>query len=285
VAFQTKQQNMAIYWIGDIQGCDAPLGQFIDQVGFSASRDRLYVLGDLVNRGPASLQVLRRLQNLGNSVQCVLGNHDMHLLALNAGAKKPSKSDTLNEVLMADDKEALLHWLRHQALAIYQEDVLMVHAGVLPQWSLEEAMSLAHELQEILRGPDVNDFLMQMYGNEPSLWLPNLTGIARWRCALNAFTRIRFCTPAGQMEFETKEGKAKAPPGYLPWFEVPHRKTSQTTIAFGHWSTLGAVQRSDVWALDTGCVWGGCLTGIQRNRPSDEPVRIEVKCPGYQKPF
>ena len=120
--------------------------------------------------------------------------------------------ETLNEILMEDDKEALLHWLRHQALAIYQEDVLMVHAGVLPQWSLEEALSLAHELQEILRGPDVNDFLMQMYGNEPSLWLPNLTGIARWRCALNAFTRIRFCTPAGQMEFETKEGKAKAPP-------------------------------------------------------------------------
>ena len=138
---------MAIYWIGDIQGCDAPLGQFMDQVGFSASRDRLYVLGDLVNRGPSSLQVLRRLQRLGNSVQCVLGNHDLHLLAMNAGARKPSKTDTLNEVLEAVDKEALLHWLSHQALALYQEEVLMVHAGVLPQWSLEETFALGCQVK------------------------------------------------------------------------------------------------------------------------------------------
>ena len=276
---------MAIYWIGDIQGCDAPLGQFLEHVGFSASRDRLYVLGDLVNRGPASLQVLRRLKNLGSSVQCVLGNHDLHLLALNAGAKKPSKSDTLNDVLMADDKVGLLDWLRHQSLALYEEDVLMVHAGVLPQWSLEQTLALAHELQEILRGPEIQDFLMQMYGNEPSQWNDHLTGISRWRCALNAFTRLRFCSVSGNMEFETKEGAAKAPAGYLPWFDVPQRKTSQTTIAFGHWSTLGAVQRSDVWALDTGCVWGGCLTGLRRDRPDDKPIRIEIKCPSYQNPF
>ena len=276
---------MAIYWIGDIQGCDAPLGQFLDQVGFSASRDRLYVLGDLVNRGPSSLQVLRRLQRLGNSVQCVLGNHDLHLLAMNAGARKPSKTDTLNEVLEAVDKEALLHWLSHQALALYQEEVLMVHAGVLPQWSLEETLGLAKELQDILRGPDAQDFLMQMYGNEPSLWDAKLSGISRWRCALNAFTRLRFCAPSGQMEFETKEGTAKAPEGYMPWFEVPLRKTAKITIAFGHWSTLGAVNRSDVWALDTGCVWGGCLTGLQRDHPTDVPARIEIKCPSYQKPF
>jgi len=221
---------MAIYWIGDIQGCDAPLGQFMDQVGFSASRDRLYVLGDLVNRGPSSLQVLRRLQRLGNSVQCVLGNHDLHLLAMNAGARKPSKTDTLNEVLEAVDKEALLHWLSHQALALYQEEVLMVHAGVLPQWSLEETLGLAKELQDILRGPDAQDFLMQMYGNEPSLWDAKLSGISRWRCALNAFTRLRFCAPSGQMEFETKEGTAKAPEGYMHWFEVPLRKPQRSPL-------------------------------------------------------
>jgi bis(5'-nucleosyl)-tetraphosphatase (symmetrical) len=276
---------MAIYWIGDIQGCDAPLGQFMDQVGFSASRDRLYVLGDLVNRGPASLQVLRRLKQLGNSVQCVLGNHDLHLLALNAGARKPSKSDTLHEVLTATDKDDLLHWLSHQALALYQEEVLMVHAGVLPQWSLQETLGLANEIEDVLRGKDAQDFLMQMYGNEPDLWRDELNGVPRLRCALNAFTRLRFCSPLGQMEFETKEGTAKAPVGYMPWFEVPDRKTRHITIAFGHWSTLGAVNRSDVWALDTGCVWGGCLTGLQRNRPTDAPVRIEIECPSYQKPF
>ncbi len=276
---------MAIYWIGDIQGCDAPLGQFMDQVDFSASRDRLYVLGDLVNRGPASLQVLRRLSKLDNSVQCVLGNHDLHLLALNAGAKKPGKSDTLQEVLTADDKEPLLNWLRYQALAIYQEDVLMVHAGVLPQWTLADTLGLAQELQDILRGPDATDFFMQMYGNEPSQWHAELTGMARWRCALNALTRIRFCSPSGQMEFETKEGAAKAPSGYLPWFEIPQRQTANITIAFGHWSTLGAVDRSDVWALDTGCVWGGCLTGLRRDKPTDKPLRIELKCPSYQSPF
>ena len=161
----------------------------------------------------------------------------------------------------------------------------MVHAGVLPQWSLEQTLALAHELQEILRGPEIQDFLMQMYGNEPSQWNDHLTGISRWRCALNAFTRLRFCSASGNMEFETKEGAAKAPAGYLPWFDVPQRKTSQTTIAFGHWSTLGAVQRSDVWALDTGCVWGGCLTGLRRDRPDDKPIRIEIKCPSYQNPF
>jgi len=276
---------MAIYWVGDLQGCDAPLGQFMEKVDFSASRDRLYVLGDLVNRGPASLQVLRRLSKLENSVQCVLGNHDMHLLALSVGAKKPSKSDTLSDVLVAHDKEPLLHWLRHQSLAIFQEEVLMVHAGVLPQWTLKDTLGLARELQEIIRGPDANDFFMQMYGNEPAQWHDNLNGIERWRCALNAFTRLRFCSPSGQMEFETKEGAAKAPAGFLPWFDIPQRQTANITIAFGHWSTLGAVKRSDVWALDTGCVWGGCLTGLQRNRPFDTPVRIEIPCPSYQKPF
>ncbi len=276
---------MAVYWVGDIQGCDAPLGQLLDQVGFSASRDRLFVLGDLVNRGPDSLAVLRRLKKMGTSVRCVLGNHDLHLLALNAGARKPSRTDTLNDILNAPDKVSLLHWLCQQSLAIYDEEVLMVHAGVLPQWNLCETLALAHEVEEILRGPDAHDFLMQMYGNEPAQWTPQLSGIDRWRCALNAFTRLRFCSLSGHMEFETKEGSAKAPQGYLPWFEVPDRQTAAITIAFGHWSTLGSVNRTDVWALDTGCVWGGCLTAMQRNHLQDVPQRIEVKCPSYQTPF
>ena len=278
-------KQMSVYWVGDVQGCDAPLGQLLAQVDFSASRDRLYVLGDLVNRGPDSLAVLRRLYNLGSSVQCVLGNHDLHLLAISAGARPPSKMDTLNEVLEASDKNVLLHWLRHQAVAIHEENVLMVHAGVLPQWSLTETMSLARELETILQGDASSDFFMNMYGNEPAQWTPSLEGMDRWRCALNAFTRLRFCSASGAMEFETKEGTAKAPAGFMPWFEVPNRQTADTTIAFGHWSTLGAIARDDVWALDTGCVWGGCLTALTRNHVKELPQRIEIKCPQYQAPF
>ena len=276
---------MSVYWVGDIQGCDAPLGQLLDQVGFSISRDRLYVLGDLVNRGPSSLEVLRRLYKMGSSVQCVLGNHDLHLLALASGARAPSKTDTLNDILEAPDRGNLLNWLQNQSLALYEENVLMVHAGVLPQWTLTETLALARELEDILRGDASAEFLRNMYGNEPAQWQDNLQGMDRWRCALNAFTRLRFCSPSGLMEFKTKEGSAKAPEGYMPWFEVPNRKTADITIAFGHWSTLGAVNRSDVWALDTGCVWGGCLTALQRDPSNDTLKRIEVKCPSYQTPF
>ena len=276
---------MSVYWVGDIQGCDAPLGQLLDQVDFSASRDRLYVLGDLVNRGPDSLAVLRRLSKLGSSVRCVLGNHDMHLLAIAAGARAPHRNDTLNDVLFAPDKVDLLQWLRHQSFAIYEENVLMVHAGVLPQWTLAETLALARELEDILQSDASSDFLMNMYGNEPPLWEPHLQGIARWRSTLNAFTRLRFCSPSGLLEFETKESSAQAPAGFMPWFDVPGRKTANTIIAFGHWSTLGAVARKDVWALDTGCVWGGCLTALQRDQVNDTPRHIEIKCPSYQKPF
>ena len=276
---------MSVYWVGDIQGCDAPLGQLLDQVGFSASRDRLYVLGDLVNRGPDSLAVLRRLSKLGSSVRCVLGNHDMHLLAIAAGARAPHRNDTLNDVLFAPDKVDLLQWLRLQSFAIYEENVLMVHAGVLPQWTLAETLALARELEDILQSDASSDFFMNMYGNEPPLWEPHLQGIARWRSTLNAFTRLRFCSPSGLLEFETKESSAQAPAGYMPWFDVPGRKTANTLIAFGHWSTLGAVARKDVWALDTGCVWGGCLTALQRDQVNDTPRHIEIKCPSYQKPF
>ncbi len=276
---------MATYWVGDIQGCDAPLGQFLDQVAFSASRDQLYVLGDLVNRGPSSLEVLQRLHAMGTSVKCVLGNHDLHLLAIAAGARQPGRADTLSSVLNAPDKGPLLNWLRHQAIALFEQEVLMVHAGVLPQWTLTDSLNLARELESILQGPDSQAFFMQMYGNEPAQWTSELQGMARWRCALNAFTRLRFCSNSGLMEFDTKEGSAQSPPGFQPWFEVPHRQTANMTIAFGHWSTLGAVQREDVWALDTGCVWGGCLTALQRDHVHDVPRRIEIKCPTYQNPF
>ena len=179
---------MSVYWVGDLQGCDEPLGQLLDQVGFSTSRDRLYVLGDLVNRGPSSLAVLRCLSKMGSSVECVLGNHDLHLLALAAGARQPSRTDTLQDVLEATDRPALLDWLQNQAIALYKDDVLMVHAGVLPQWSLSTTLELAHEIESVLRGPDAAEFFMNMYGNEPAQWHPSLKGMDRLRCALNAFT-------------------------------------------------------------------------------------------------
>ena len=276
---------MSVYWVGDLQGCDEPLGHLLEKIGFSPSRDRLYVLGDLVNRGPSSLAVLRRLFKMGSSVECVLGNHDLHLLALAIGARQPSRTDTLNEILKATDKQGLLDWLQHQALAIFKEDVLMVHAGVLPQWSLSTTLELANEIEQVLRGPDASEFLMNMYGNEPAQWHPSLKGLDRLRCALNAFTRLRFCSLTGHMEFKVKENSAKAPEGYMPWFEVPGRQTVGTRIAFGHWSTLGAVSRTDIWAMDTGCVWGGCLTAIQRDSVNEKPRKIEIKCPPYQTPF
>jgi bis(5'-nucleosyl)-tetraphosphatase (symmetrical) len=209
----------------------------------------------------------------------------MHLLAIDAGARAPHKKDTLDEVLQAPDKDNLLNWLRHQSFAIYEEDVLMVHAGVLPQWSLATTLALSRELETILQNDAASYFLMNMYGNEPAQWEPHLQGLERWRSTLNAFTRLRFCSPTGQLEFETKENAAKAPAGFMPWFDVPGRQTANTVIAFGHWSTLGAVNRKDVWALDTGCVWGGCLTALQRDKVDDLPRHIQVKCASYQTPF
>jgi len=246
---------MSVYWVGDLQGCDEPLGQLLDQVAFSTSRDRLYVLGDLVNRGPSSLAVLRRLSKMGSSVECVLGNHDLHLLALAAGARQPSRTDTLQDVLEASDRHTLLDWLQNQAIALFKEDVLMVHAGVLPQWSLSTTLELAHEIESVLRGPDAAEFFMNMYGNEPAQWHPSLKGMDRLRCALNAFTRLRFCSATGHMDFKVKENSAKAPEGYAMvrsspspnhwhknriWTLVhPRRRESKRHLGHGHGLCLG----------------------------------------------
>ena len=254
---------MAVYWIGDIQGCDAPLGRLLDEVAFSPSRDQLIVLGDLVNRGPASGAVLRRLMALQGSVQCVLGNHDLHALAVAFGKSPTKRLDTLDDILQAPDRDALVDWLRQQHLAIWSHWVLSVHAGVLPSWTLAQTLSLAAEVESVLRGPELPDFLSQMYGNHPSGWNEGLAGMDRWRVVVNALTRLRFCTVEGVMEFATKDRADQAPEGYLPWYDVPGRRTADITVAFGHWSTLGRLDRHDVWALDTGCVWGGCLSAMR----------------------
>lgn len=279
--------TMALYLIGDVQGCDGALQRLLDKIDFSPSRDTLYLLGDLVNRGPDSAAVLRRLMGYGTSARCLMGNHDLHLLALVHGARKPHRSDTLDDLLQAPDRAALLDWLRRQRLAllerIHDEEVLMVHAGVLPSWTATKTIALAGEVEAVLQSPALPDFLHQMYGNEPACWNDGLTGGARLRVIVNALTRLRFCSAEGQMEFATKEGAAGAPAGYLPWFDVPGRKSADVTVAFGHWSTLGWLDRSDVLALDTGCVWGGCLSAV-RLGPRRAHELIQVKCEAAQTP-
>ena len=281
---------MALYLIGDVQGCDSALQRLLDEISFSASRDTLYLLGDLVNRGPDSAGVLRRLMGYGASVQCVLGNHDLHLLAVAQGARKPNRKDTLQGILEAPDRQAMLDWLRWQRMAILENidghEVLMVHAGVLPSWTATKTIALASEVEAVLRSPALDDFLHQMYGDEPAFWSDTLTGTARLRVIVNALTRLRFCDADGRMEFTTKEDAGSAPAGHLPWFDAPGRQTANLTVAFGHWSTLGQLARSDVLSLDTGCVWGGCLSAVrldeagthQRYKP------IQVKCEQAQKP-
>lgn len=271
------------YLIGDLQGCCDALARLLEKIDFSPSRDRLYLLGDLVNRGPDSLTTLRRLQSLGDSAQCLLGNHDLHLLATAAGVRAPHKSDTLDAILQAPDREALLAWMRQQRLAIHAQGWLMVHAGVVPQWDATQTVALAEEVHALLRGPELAEFLPQMYGNEPDRWNDGLTGVARLRFIINVLTRIRFCNAKGKLDFKTKEGLGTAPEGYMPWFDVPGRRTAGQPMAFGHWSTLGLVQRDDLLALDTGCVWGGHLTAA---RVADGKALeiIQVGCAQAKKP-
>ncbi len=278
---------MSLYLIGDVQGCDAALASLLAQADFSPSRDQLYLLGDLVNRGPDSLGVLRRLQSYGGSARCLLGNHDLHLLAIAHGIRPPHRGDTLDEVLQATDRQALLDWLSQQEMAIYErlhgEAVLMVHAGVLPSWSAEQTMALAGEVQAVLRGPDLFEFLSRMYGNQPAGWREDLSGFDRLRVIVNALTRLRFCTPNGEMEFAAKQGAQAAPEGYLPWFEVPGRKTADVTVAFGHWSTLGWLAHPHLLALDTGCVWGGVLSALRLGQAGQREL-LQVPCPMAQEP-
>lgn len=286
---------MSLYLIGDVQGCDDALQRLLDEISFSPSRDTLYLLGDMVNRGPQSAAVLRRLMRYGAAAQAVLGNHDLHLLALAHGVRRPGRSDTLGDILQASDRNAMLEWLRWQRMAMLEQidghPLLMVHAGVLPNWSAQQAVALASEVETILRGPQLADFLRQMYGNEPARWSDALTGAERLRVIVNALTRMRFCDANGRMDHESKEGAASAPAGYMPWFEVPGRRTADITVAFGHWSMMGWLGRSDVLSLDTGCVWGGCLSALRVGGagPSDskrglKQELIQVQCVQAQKP-
>jgi bis(5'-nucleosyl)-tetraphosphatase (symmetrical) len=271
-----------IYLVGDLQGCCNPFERLLQTLDFSPSRDHVYILGDLVNRGPDSLGVLRRLRELDNAATCLLGNHDLHLLAVAHGVRKPHRSDTLDTILNAPDREDWLNWIRQQRLAVYEHGWLMVHAGVVPQWDAAQTVALAREVEAMLAGPDVGEFLTRMYGNQPERWDDSLRGVPRWRCVVNSLTRLRFCSADGTMEFATKDGSDGAPEGFMPWFDVPGRRTEGTPVAFGHWSTLGLINRDDLLALDTGCVWGGQLSAVRVDGATRELIQID--CPQAQKP-
>ena len=286
-----QNEAMSLYCIGDLQGCNAPFQRLLKEIGFSASRDSLLILGDLVNRGPDSLGVLRSLVALGDSAQCLLGNHDLHLLAVANGIRAAGRRDTLQDVLQAPDRDDLMDWLRHRNMALHTRGWLMVHAGVLPQWTLARTLALAGELEAVLRGPDLKDFLSSMYGNTPAQWHDSLQGADRLRVVVNVLTRLRFCTPDGTMEFSANEGASSGLPGYLPWFEVPDRATAGVPIAFGHWSALVSDRpeatrqpgrpthtRSNVLPLDTGCVWGNCLTAAKLGGSPGTFELISVSC-------
>ena len=267
--------------IGDVQGCFDCLEALVARIDATAGRRaRLWLTGDLVNRGPKSLETLRWAMANEARLVTVLGNHDLHLLAVAAGIRPVHRSDTLAEILAAPDADQLLDWLRRRPLAHLENGHLMVHAGVLPQWSGERTLELAAEVQQVLAGPRWTGFLRKMYGNEPVRWDDGLRGADRLRVIVNALTRLRFCTPDGTMDFHTKEGAGGAPPGHLPWFDVSGRASAGLTLVFGHWSTLGLVLRPDLVALDTGCVWGGALTGV---RMDDREV-FSLACPQAQVP-
>jgi bis(5'-nucleosyl)-tetraphosphatase (symmetrical) len=269
---------MAVYTIGDLQGCLEPLKRLLDRLRFDPTSDRLWFCGDLVNRGPDSLDALRFVRGLGETALTVLGNHDLHLLALAWDpARSPRSKDTLDGVLAAPDREELLEWLRRRPLLHHDATLgwTLVHAGLPPQWGLAEAQATAAELQGVLGGPGFAAFLGRMYGDGPDRWSPGLKGAGRLRYIVNAFTRMRYCRADGSLDLEEKGPPERAPPALVPWFRVPGRRSRSLKLVFGHWSSLGYVAESGVWGLDTGCVWGGRLTAL---RLDDPPERIDVDC-------
>src|SRR5690348_7874591 len=269
---------MAHYAIGDIQGCHAELCELLALIGFSSATDRLWLTGDLVNRGPDSLGVLREVRALGDAARTVLGNHDLHLLTVAAGHRLSHRDDTIAQILAAPDRDELLEWLVRQPLTIAEGTMLMLHAGVLPQWSAARVLELAGEVEAVLASADREPFLRVLYGDEPHAWHDDLEGFDRLRAIVNALTRLRFCTSDGRTEFREKRGVAHAPPGFAPWFLHESRCSASSLVICGHWSTLGLVLAPNVLMLDSGCLWGGPLTAIRLpdrgvfQVPSREPV-------------
>jgi bis(5'-nucleosyl)-tetraphosphatase (symmetrical) len=254
---------MAILAIGDVQGCYDQLMRLLEHAGYDERRDVLWFVGDLVNRGPQSVETLRFVKKLGTRQVTVLGNHDLALLVIDAGIKKPHRGDTYDGLLAAPDRDELIDWLRRQKLMHVGDGHAMVHAGLLPQWSVAQALALAREVEVELQGPGCRDFLAHMYGNEPARWRDDLAGYDRLRVVVNAMSRMRLVTPDGAMEFSHKLGPATIPAGHIPWYDAPDRTSRSDRILFGHWAALGLMQREDVVCLDSGCVWGRALSALR----------------------
>jgi bis(5'-nucleosyl)-tetraphosphatase (symmetrical) len=275
---------MAVYAIGDIQGCYDELLELLATLRFERQRDRLWFVGDLVNRGPKSLETLRFVRGLGPAAVTVLGNHDLHLLAAAHGIRPDNiDDDTLEPILAASDRDELIDWLRRLPLLHYDAELgyLMVHAGLPPQWDLALAQRCAGEIEAVLRGDRLESFLARMYGNKPKQWSGELDGWDRLRFIVNCFTRMRFCDRNGRLELKSSGPPGSQPEGYYPWYEVPGRASRDMNIIFGHWSTLRAPDIPGVYAIDSGCLWGGQLTAL---RIDTRPERIELPCRGWLKP-
>lgn len=265
---------MATFAIGDLQGCYREFRQLLDLIRFDRANDKLWLVGDIVNRGPDSLAVLRFVRELNDAVTMVLGNHDLHLLMLAEGCVKPHRDDTLQDILDAPDRSELLHWLRHQPLLHVDGNHVMVHAGLLPSWSVAQAALLAQVVEKALRSENFHKFCSHIYGNQPDHWDDSLEGYSRLRVIINAMTRMRVCTPDGKMDFAHKGLVQDIPAGYLPWFDAPNRGSREATVVCGHWSAMGLHIRDNLIALDTGCLWGGSLTAV---RLEDRKV-FQVSC-------
>lgn len=272
---------MAIYAIGDIQGCFDELLRLLDLIQFNQSKDQLWFTGDLVNRGPKSLETLRFVKSLGKAAVTVLGNHDLHLLAASCNHRGTRKKDSLDEVLAASDRDELLDWLRYRPLLHHNEEFCLIHAGLPPQWDFKKSIKMAAKVEKVLQSDDYHKFLKKMYGNQPDLWSEDLTGTDLIRFAVNCFTRMRYCEKNGRLDFEHNGPLGTQPRHLKPWFSVPNRKNHSLKIVFGHWSTLGFYQGDNCYAIDTGCLWGGQLTAL---RLGSQVKRFSLECSIHKKP-
>lgn len=276
---------MATYVLGDIQGCYDELQAMLDQLKFNPASDQLWFVGDLVNRGPKSLEVLRFIKSLGHSAISVLGNHDLHLLALTCGNEKKKDNHSLDDVLSAPDRDELVYWLRHRPL-MHSDETLgfsMIHAGLPPKWNLATAARCAREVEHVLQDDDAHhEYFEYMYGNKPDKWDPDLEGMDRLRFITNCFTRLRYCTLKGKLGLKQKGPPGSQEAGYIPWYAHPKRKTREDRIVFGHWSMLGYQTIANTWAIDSGCLWGGTLTALRID--SDQPQDFHLPCAKQQNP-
>lgn len=271
---------MAVYALGDLQGCYDELRRLLDTIAFDPGSDRLWLVGDLVNRGPRSLEVLRLVKQLGDSAVAVLGNHDLHLLAVAASEEHMKRRDTFQSVLSAPDRDELLEWLRHRPLLHHDPELgyTLLHAGLPPQWDLATAGACAAEVERALRGSGYRKLFAHMYGDRPQRWSEELQGWDRLRFTINCLTRLRYCDPEGRLALGHNGPPGSQPPPYLPWFQVPGRRSAGLNLVFGHWATLGLHLAPGIHALDSGCVWGGSLTAL---RLDGSLAHTQVRCRGY----